>query len=268
MSVIWDFIKSLAIESFPPKSKFTIEVVIIVLVERGAKVYIATRNEIKGKEAVEKITKETGKSPVLLKLGLDTSEFLSKEIRLDVLYNSACVMILPKDAVTKQGYDLQFGTNVLGCFYLIKLFLPLLTSTAKTSPQDKVRIIFVSLGAHHISNLSFSTFKDGPARKKTKRVGSLQTVQVWGSSPCQGGCEEVWRGGDREPCDESWERQYKSAEGVARVAGAVDRALFLPSCLLSIHMYADDNGMLRADSQDAKVGEELWTWLEEQIAGQ
>jgi hypothetical protein len=26
-------------------------------------------------------------------------------------------------------------------------------------------------------------------------------------------------------------------------------------------------GMLQADSQDAKVREELWTWLEEQVAG-
>ncbi|KAJ7359337.1 NAD-P-binding protein [Mycena albidolilacea] len=210
------------------------------------------RNEVNGKEAVEKITEETGKSPVFLKLDLAdldsiqaaASEFLSKETRLDVLYNSAGMMIPPKDVP----------------------LLPLLTSTPKASPQDKVRIIFVSSGAHHISNLSF-TFKDGPARKKTKRVNSLRAVQVRGNSSCQGGCE---------------------GEGIVSLAmnpGTVSTNLQkeLPGWQAWLIMSgtaaktAEYNGKYlvpwarvgtpRADSQDTKVGEELWTWLEEQVAG-
>ncbi|KAJ7892850.1 NAD-P-binding protein [Mycena olivaceomarginata] len=214
MGVIWDFIKSLAIESFPPKSKFTIE-----------DVSDATRNEIKGKEAVEKITKETGKSPVFLKLDLAdldsiqaaASEFLSKEIRLDVLYNSACY------------------------FYLIKLFLPLLTSTAKTSPQDKVRIIFVSLGAHHISNLSFSTSKTGPrVLYRQCKFGEVALAKEVARRYGEEGIVSL----AMNPGDVNTNLQKESPGWQAR---------------LILHYFS---------RPDAKVGEELWTWLEEQTAGQ
>jgi NAD(P)-dependent dehydrogenase (short-subunit alcohol dehydrogenase family) len=42
------------------------------------------------------------------------AQFMQKEARLDVLINSAGTMTTPMDWVTKQGYDMQFGTNVLG----------------------------------------------------------------------------------------------------------------------------------------------------------
>jgi NAD(P)-dependent dehydrogenase (short-subunit alcohol dehydrogenase family) len=57
-------------------------------------------------------------------------------------------MIPPVDMVTEQGFDMQFGTNVLGHFYLTKLLLPLLTATAKNSPSRTVRVINVSSAGH------------------------------------------------------------------------------------------------------------------------
>lgn len=38
----------------------------------------------------------------------------SKETRLDVLFNSGGVMTPPIEQTTKDGFDLQFGTNVIG----------------------------------------------------------------------------------------------------------------------------------------------------------
>ena len=75
-------------------------------------------------------------------------------------------MYPPIDMVTKQGFDLQFGTNVLGVnftqintvsahsqthtghFYLTKLLLPLLLATAKKVPPREVRVINVSSIVH------------------------------------------------------------------------------------------------------------------------
>jgi retinol dehydrogenase-12 len=74
------------------------------------------------------------------------------------------------DKLTSQGFDMQFGTNVLGMstskrsiphsqarltthaghFYLTKLLLPLLTATAKSSPPGSVRVVNVSSIGHHM----------------------------------------------------------------------------------------------------------------------
>lgn len=71
----------------------------------------------------------------------------------------------PLDMVTHDGYDLQFGTNVLGHFYLTKLLLPILTSTAKSSPEGTVRVVNTSSQGHLFGGLQFDTFKDGPKRR-------------------------------------------------------------------------------------------------------
>jgi retinol dehydrogenase-12 len=100
-------------------------------------------------------------------------------------------MFPPKDWLTTDGYDLQFGTNVLGMtiaslpqnsnlsaghFYFTKLLLPTLIATAKSAPDGKARVITTSSSAHFFKGLTFSTFKDSPARKK------LSTTDLYGQS--------------------------------------------------------------------------------------
>lgn len=128
-----------------------------VLLAKGAKVYIAARSEEKAQKAIDELKQETGKDSVLfLKLDLadlvsikaSAEEFIRMESELHTLYNNAGVMIPPVDMVTEQGFDMQFGTNVLGHFYLTKLLLPLLTATAKNSPSRTVRVINVSSAGH------------------------------------------------------------------------------------------------------------------------
>jgi retinol dehydrogenase-12 len=85
----------------------------------------------------------------------------------------------PVETITDDGYDLQFGTNVLGHFYLTKLLLPILISTAKSSSEGTVRVVNTSSNAYLLSGLEFDTFKDGPKRRadSTYRLyGQSKTV--------------------------------------------------------------------------------------------
>ncbi|EGO20774.1 hypothetical protein SERLADRAFT_417889 [Serpula lacrymans var. lacrymans S7.9] len=137
-----------------------------VLLEHNAK----TQSE----DAIRELKEKTGNEAVFLKLDLANlkfvkaaaEEFLSKETQLHVLFNNAGLMGPPIDLVTEDGYDLQFGTNVVGHHYFTKLLLPVLISTAKTCQDGKVRVVTTSSSGHHFGNLDFNTFKDGPARKK------------------------------------------------------------------------------------------------------
>jgi NAD(P)-dependent dehydrogenase (short-subunit alcohol dehydrogenase family) len=80
-------------------------------------------------------------------------------------------MTPPIEQITRDGYDLQFGTNVVGHFYLIKLLLPTLISTAKASTDGHVRVLAVSSSSHMFASLNFNTFKDGSARKAISPEG-------------------------------------------------------------------------------------------------
>lgn len=92
---------------------------------------------------------------------------------MDVLFNSAGVMLTPMDSVTAHGHDMQFGTNVLGHFYLTQLLLPILISSAKTSSDQHVRVVNVSSNAHWVAPqpknggpIVYDTLIDGHTRRK------------------------------------------------------------------------------------------------------
>jgi NAD(P)-dependent dehydrogenase (short-subunit alcohol dehydrogenase family) len=72
-------------------------------------------------------------------------QFTSASDRLDILMCNAGVMALPP-GLTKDGYEVQFGTNHVGHALLIKLLLPTLLRTAEL-PGAAVRIVLnTSLG--------------------------------------------------------------------------------------------------------------------------
>lgn len=81
-------------------------------------------------------------------------------------------MVPPIEQVTKHGHDLQFGTNVLGHFYLTLLLLPILISTAKTYSEDgHARVVNTSSVAHRFTKagkkggpIDYATLHDGPSR--------------------------------------------------------------------------------------------------------
>jgi retinol dehydrogenase-12 len=90
------------------------------------------------------------------------------------------VMNPPVELTTDDGYDLQFGTNVLGHFYLTKLVMPALIAAARTSSDGTARVVNTASNAHWVSDLDYNTFRDSPARIKKGTValyGQSKTVR-------------------------------------------------------------------------------------------
>ncbi|KAI0725375.1 NAD(P)-binding protein [Fomitopsis betulina] len=145
-----------------------------VLLSHNAKVYMASRDENKARIAIEELKEQTGKEAVYLELNLanlasvrnSAAEILSKETELHVLYNNAGVSTVPIDWLTDDGYDMTFGTNVVGHFLFTKLLLPALLAGKETSEDHFARVIWVSSYTAYMATLNYTTFRDGPTRKK------------------------------------------------------------------------------------------------------
>ncbi|NKJ08686.1 NAD(P)-dependent dehydrogenase (short-subunit alcohol dehydrogenase family) [Rhizobium sp. SG741] len=107
----------------------------LALVRAGGDVIIAGRNPTKGAEAVRRIKERSPQASVALEIvdlgDLASIEALAKRLKetrnhIDVLINNAGVMTPPTRQTTKDGFELQFGTNYLGHFALTGHLLPLL----------------------------------------------------------------------------------------------------------------------------------------------
>lgn len=107
----------------------------LALAEAGGDVIIAGRNPTKGAEAIRRIKEQAPQASVALEIvdlgDLASIEALARRLKetrnhIDVLINNAGVMTPPTRQTTKDGFELQFGTNYLGHFGLTGNLLPLL----------------------------------------------------------------------------------------------------------------------------------------------
>ncbi|KAF7514144.1 hypothetical protein GJ744_004469 [Endocarpon pusillum] len=123
-----------------------------------AKIYLCARSQAKYDAAMKGITAAIPNAASAVKyLELDLTSlasvksaaqaFLSENSRLDILMNNAGIMATPA-GLTKDGYEIQFGTNHMGHFLLTKLLLPTLQATAASSPDADVRIINLTSDGH------------------------------------------------------------------------------------------------------------------------
>jgi NAD(P)-dependent dehydrogenase (short-subunit alcohol dehydrogenase family) len=122
-----------------------------VLSSKGAHIVMTARNLKSGNEAISLIKKENADAKLdLMQLDLSdfasihkfSEEFHNKYKQLDVLINNAGVMFPVKRELTKQKFEVQFGTNHLGHFLLTGLLLDILKSTPNS------RIAIQSSGQH------------------------------------------------------------------------------------------------------------------------
>lgn len=98
-------------------------------------------------------------------------------------------MVPPIEQLTPHGHDMQFGTNVLGHFYLTQLLLPTLISSAKSSPDGHARVVVLSSSYHWMAPtpseggpVVYESLTEGPLRVKMgTRAMYCQSKAVSGS---------------------------------------------------------------------------------------
>jgi NAD(P)-dependent dehydrogenase (short-subunit alcohol dehydrogenase family) len=124
------------------------------LADKGAHVVLAVRNVEKGKEAAQRIEARTPGARVAVQeldlTSLDSIRATAEQLRadyssIDLLINNAGVMMTPK-STTKDGFELQFGTNHLGHFALTNLLLDRVLAVPGS------RIVTVSSNGHRFVN--------------------------------------------------------------------------------------------------------------------
>ena len=118
------------------------------LAAHGARVVLACRDVTRAKQAAERI--RNGGPPVEVDVELlDLADMASVRAfgqhwrdPVHLLVNNAAVMAPPRRASTRDGFELQFGTNHLGHFVLTGLLLPALLAGAPS------RVVTLSSVAH------------------------------------------------------------------------------------------------------------------------
>ena len=128
------------------------------LARAGARVVVAVRDEVKGKDAIRRLQAEMPDAD--LHLGLLDLADLSSIHRFaaqvlestgppELLVNSAGVMGVPQRRTTKDGFELQIGTNHLGHFALTGLLLRGMLT------RSGARVVTVSSLAHEQGRIRF-----------------------------------------------------------------------------------------------------------------
>ena len=95
---------------------------------------------------------------------------LDRGLALDLLINNAGVMTPPQRKETKDGFELQFGTNVLGHFALTGLLMPALERAAASAEQNP-RVVTISSIAHKRGRIDFDDLQS------TKQYSPMKAYQ-------------------------------------------------------------------------------------------
>lgn len=153
------------------------------LARKGAQAVLACRDLERGKAAIAQLAEEAPGSHIELALldlaSLDsvrtfaTDQLASKQ-PLHVLINNAGVMAPPRRRETRDGFELQFGTNVLGHFALAGLLLPALERSASNSGEHP-RIVTIASIAHKRGKLNFN---DLQSTQSYSPMGSYQQSKL------------------------------------------------------------------------------------------
>ncbi|OMC48580.1 short-chain dehydrogenase [Mycobacterium sp. IS-2888] len=148
------------------------------LADHGARVVLAVRNLDKGKDAAARIAASSPHADVALQeldltslqsIRAAAEQLRAEHDRIDLLINNAGVMYTPK-STTKDGFELQFGTNHLGHFAFTGLLLDRLLPVAGS------RVVTVSSVGHRI--LADIHFDDLQWERRYNRVAAYGQAKL------------------------------------------------------------------------------------------
>ena len=158
------------------------------LAEYGATVVIACRNPKLGKEAVDKIKEKLPDAKVSnMVLDLASLESIDNFVNeykatgnpIHILMNNAGVMACPK-ASTKDGFEMQFGTNHLGHFTLTMKLIDILK--ASSTPAQPARVVNLASIGHFLVGPSMGIRLDDLSGDKNydtwERYGSSKMANI------------------------------------------------------------------------------------------
>jgi NAD(P)-dependent dehydrogenase (short-subunit alcohol dehydrogenase family) len=122
-------------------------------------IFLGSRSQEKGRVAIQEIKTQVPDANIeLLQLDLASLESVataastvqSQSGRLDLLINNGGIASVPL-TMTKDGFEIQFGTNYVGHFLLTKLLLPTMLDTAKQESKvpGSVRVVNLSSDGHY-----------------------------------------------------------------------------------------------------------------------
>jgi len=149
-----------------------------VLAARGASVVLAVRDTGKGKQAAARIAATAPGADVMVQpldlASLDSvraaaAELRARHPRIDLLINNAGVMFTPRQA-TRDGFELQLGTNHLGHFALTGLLLE------QMLPVPGSRVVTVSSTAHRLR--ARINFGDLQGERSYRRVAAYSQSKL------------------------------------------------------------------------------------------
>ena len=266
-----------------------------------SKIYCAARNEEKALQTIQELKQQQPDATIeFLKLDLTdlnsvqqaARTFIAKESRLDILLLNAGIMAT-SSGQTKEGYEIQFGTNHVGHALLTKLLLPTLLKTAE-QPDADVRTIWLSSRAHLWTPSPPIVFE-----KVKTDMADYSLVKTYAQSKLSNLLYAS-----------QMAKHYPQITSVALHPGlvytAVSQAFFgtswlvqkglavVKAALRGIYLDVDDGarnqiwaatvskdqltnggyydpvaieGQRSAAGKDEKLGEELWEWTEKELAG-
>lgn len=218
-------------------------------------------------------------------------EIISKTDRLDVLMANAGIMAVPP-GLTKDGYEIQFGTNHMGHALLVKLLTPLLEATAtktgearivwntslghrghptggvqleklKTAQTDIFFILghWIRYGQSKLANLLY-------AREYAKHHPSITSVSIHPGVSATGlvtslGFFDRWFvyltniGNMLTPEECSWNQQWAATAPLGRNDGEVESGTYYEP--------VGAKGRLVRSAADDELAGKLWGWTEKEL---
>ncbi|KAJ7038068.1 NAD-P-binding protein [Mycena alexandri] len=216
--------------------------------------YSFSRSKERAESAISRLKSGTGKEAFFIQLDLSD---LDSETQLDVLFNNGGVMNTPIEELTKQGFDMQFGTLPSPQ----KCLLPLLLAAAQSSPDKKARVVNQSSSAQmFVDTIHLDALTDRPARKKLGKFGNIVLS------------DDLARRYGPEGIVSTSGNPGNNKTDLQRHTPGAFMMLFVPQmlgldvfpCPLRYLIPWARVGVMRKEAADLVLGEQLWNWPEEQ----